>query len=242
MLKAKDVENEQHLDSTKDMLEYEEKIMKDPLAQAERSKFTFVDLLADRQTGFHSYWVESAVWFPSVPNQDCIGKMPPAYVPEIVLSERDLSSVKYSIEKIYDYYSMDAKPFYTQKDEEHVINCLSPSFNAIPSIANVIDEQERVFNRMTDEQSYLLDYLEEQNIAAIQGGAGTGKTMLALEKAKRVSKSGKVLFLCFNKLLLDSLKLSNINSEYDIEFYNLPGLVCAELGVGDAGGNIGIRG
>lgn len=217
-----------------------EKLMKDPLAQAERSKFTFVDLLAEYQDRFHSFWIESAVWFPSVPNKESIGKMPPSYASEIVLTEKDLSSAKSSIEKIFDYYCMDSKRFYNQSDEDNVVNVLSPSFNVIPSISNIIDEQENVFNRMTDEQSYLLDYLEEQDIAAIQGGAGTGKTMLALEKAKRVSKTGRVLFLCFNKLLLENLKILHRNSEYTIDFHNLPGLVCSELGVRDAGGNDGI--
>ncbi len=221
-------------------LTHEEKRMKDPLAQAERSKFTFVDLLDEQDEKFHKYWVESAVWFPSVENVDKIGAMPPSYAPEIVLTEKDLNKAKYSIERIFDFYSMNQKKFFTQDDEINVVNLLSPSFNVIPSISAQISEQEYMFNRMTEEQSFLLDYLEEQEVAAIQGGAGTGKTMLALEKAKRVSSSGKVLFLCFNKLLLESLKNSPENEEYKIDFYNLPGLVCSKTGQVDAGGNEGI--
>lgn len=221
-------------------LTHEEKRMKDPLAQAERSKFAFVDLLAEQKEKFHTYWVESAVWFPSVENASVIGAMPPSYVPEIVLTEKDLKGTKDSIEKIFDYYCMDHKEIFTEHDEMNVVNILSPCFNVIASISSQINEQEYMFNRMTQEQSFLLDYLEEQNIAAIQGGAGTGKTMLAIEKAKRVSKTGKVLFLCFNKFLLDSLKNTYRDSGYNIDFYNLPGLVCAKTGVGDAGGNVGI--
>ena len=217
---------------------HEEKRMKDPLAQAERSKYTFVDLLSEQEEIFHTYWVESAVWFPSIQNVDVIGDMPPSYAPEIVLTEKDLSSPKNSIERIFNYFGMDVKRFFNAEDEKNVINILSPSFNALASMSSQIGEQEFLFNRMTEEQSYLLDYLEEQNIAAIQGGAGTGKTMLALEKAKQASKSGKVLFLCFNKFLLEKLKMQNgLNN---IEFYNLPGLVCAKTGVADAGGNEGI--
>lgn len=85
----------------------------------------------------------------------------------------------------------------------------------------------------------MLDYLEEQSVAAIQGGAGTGKTVLAIEKAKRTSVNGKVLFLCFNKLLLEFLKTAN-NDCKNIDFFNLPGLVCAKTGSIDAGGNSGI--
>jgi DNA helicase IV len=64
--------------------------------------------------------------------------------------------------------------------------------------------------------------------------------MLALQKAKRISDSGKVLFLCFNKFLLESLKTTSENTQYNIDFYNLPGLVCAKTDVLDAGGNEGI--
>ena len=218
---------------------HEEKRMKDPLAQAERSKFTFVDLLSEQEEKFHTYWVESAVWFPSVQNTDVIGDMPPSYAKEIVLTEKDLRSPKYSLERVFNYYGMGVKWFFNAEDEKNVINILSPSFHAVASMTSQIGEQEYLFNRMTVEQSYLLDYLEEQNIAAIQGGAGTGKTMLALEKAKRVSKNGKVLFLCFNKFLLETLK-THYRANENIEFYNLPGLVCAKTGADDAGGNEGI--
>lgn len=221
-------------------LTHEEKRIKDPLAQAERSKFTFIDLLDEQEGKYHKYWVESAVWFPSVENVEKIGAMPPSYAPEIVLTEKDLKKAKYSIEKIFDFYSMDQRKFFTKEDEINVVNVLSPSFNVIPSISAQIREQEYMFNRMTEEQSFLLDYLAEQDVAAIQGGAGTGKTMLALEKAKRISFSGKVLFLCFNKLLLESLKGSPENAGYNIEFYNLPGFVCSRTGQSDAGGNGGI--
>ncbi len=220
-------------------LTHEENRMKDPLAQAERSKYTFVDLLADQEENFHTYWVESAVWFPSVEKVEKIGEMPPSYAPEIVLTEKDLHSARYSIERVFDYYGMDQKRIFNEDDEKNVVNILSPSFNVMASVSFQINEQNYMFNRMTQEQSYLLDYLEEQKVAAIQGGAGTGKTVLAIEKAKRASVTGKVLFLCFNKLLLESLKSAN-NDCNNIDFFNLPGLVCAKTGSIDAGGNNGI--
>ena len=94
----------------------EERRMKDPLTQAERSKFTFVDLLSEQNEKFHTYWVESAVWFPSVKKVSDIGVMPPSYVPEIVLTEEDLQSTKYSIEKIFDYYCMYPRKIFTKED------------------------------------------------------------------------------------------------------------------------------
>src|SRR5699024_12783736 len=78
---------------------------------------------------------------------------------------------------------------------------------------------------MTKEQSYLLDYLEEQDIAVIQGSAGTGKTLMAVEKAKRLSKDEKVVFLCFNSLLLESLNERYKEELHNVTFTNLHSLV-----------------
>ena len=61
-------------------------------------------------------------------------------------------------------------------------------------------------NQLLREQYKLLDFLEDQDTAVINGAAGTGKTMLAIEKARRHSIEGeKVLFLCYNRMLCDKL-------------------------------------
>jgi DNA helicase IV len=61
--------------------------------------------------------------------------------------------------------------------------------------------------KLTDEQTGLLDYISEQKNATIQGVAGTGKTLIAKEAARRFGKDGrKVLFLCFNKFLFSYLQ------------------------------------
>ena len=213
--------------------------MKDPMIQAERSKFTFADLMASSDDTLHTYWVEAAVWFPSI-NAIANTDWPPAYSSGNVLFENDLTNPQKSIEKVFNYYGMHEKPYYSQADVDFLIKTLSPKFDAIPSLSASLREQAYMFNRMTQEQSYLLDYLDEQKNAAIQGGAGTGKTMLAIEKAKRLSLDGKVLFLCFNKFLLDFLKNTYSETLCNVEFFNLPALVCKQKSVPDCGGNLGI--
>ena len=103
----------------------------------------------------------------------------------------------------------------------NVRDLILPEFQVFPSMSNIVSQNEYLFNRMTSEQNYLLDYLEEQKIAAIQGGAGTGKTMLAIEKARRLSKNEKVVFLCFNSLLMDTLKSTYADELPNVVFTNL---------------------
>lgn len=221
-------------------LTHEEYKMKDPMVQAEKSKYTFIDLLTASDENVNIYYIESVVWFPSIENYSNIGEMPPAYNEFNVLTMKDLYTPIKSIEKVYDYYHMIERNYYQKSDSDYVIRKLAPQFKAIPSISNDIVEQEYFFNQMTCEQSYLLDYLEEQRVAAIQGGAGTGKTMLALEKARRLAKDGRVLFLCYNKYLLYYLKRNYSESMENVDFYNLPALVCSKMKTGDAGGDEGI--
>ncbi len=56
--------------------------------------------------------------------------------------------------------------------------------------------------RLTDEQLYLLNMLRGVRRAAVVGGAGTGKTMLAMEKARRLATEGfETLLVCYNSPL-----------------------------------------
>jgi len=86
-------------------------------------------------------------------------------------------------------------------------NILCPSFNILLSKTLEIDYKKEKFNALIKEQSNLLNYLEDQRSAVINGAAGTGKTMIAVEKARRHSIKGeKVLFLCFNVKLREYLE------------------------------------
>ena len=67
--------------------------------------------------------------------------------------------------------------------------------------------------------------MDEQRTAVINGAAGTGKTLVAVEKAKRHARRGeKVLFLCFNSQLKDYL--SENFADENIEYSTIAGFAC----------------
>ena len=217
---------------------HQSKIMKDPMAQANKSVYEFVDLFAEQGENAPHPHVEPIVWFTSLSNTDDIMPFPAHYAEEIVLTAKDIRNPKAALEKAYDYYNMPRRMNVPDSEANQVINTLSPCFNAIPNLSVQMAEEEYIFNRMTEEQSYLLDYLEEQEVAAIQGGAGTGKTMLAVEKAIRLSQEDKVLFLCFNRFLLKDLISKYASKHPNITFNNLPGYVYEETGIVQDGDGI----
>lgn len=110
-----------------------------------------------------------------------------------------------------------------------VLDTLSPEFGVVQTLRSRTFAAQALFRRMTTEQMYLLDYLEEQDEAAIHGVAGTGKTILAVQKAKSLAQADRVLFLCLNRFLKSHLEQTYGNTT-NITFYTLDGLVGAFTG------------
>jgi UvrD-like helicase family protein/nuclease-like protein/AAA domain-containing protein len=69
------------------------------------------------------------------------------------------------------------------------------------------DEDDRRIVELTNDQAYVLSYVTKRHRAAIVGPAGSGKTTLAIQTAKRVAESGKpTLLTCFNWRLAGYLR------------------------------------
>lgn len=200
-------------------------LQKDPLLQADYGKFSFLYEFSESNNQYvRSRKVNSIVWFPSISDKASIGKLPIEYKREIVFTQKDLETPQRSLESVFDFYGMTPEQTIQQKDVDLLVSIISPNFNLFPNLSDEADDQNFVFKRLTNEQETLLDYLEEQDNAAIQGGGGTGKTVLAIEKARRLSKDAKVLFLCFNKMLLEFLREKYGGLSSNIDFYNLQSL------------------
>lgn len=110
---------------------------------------------------------------------------------------------------------------------------LCPHFNLIPSPKAKTLAAADQMNQLLREQYRLLDFLEEQDCAVINGAAGTGKTMIAVEKARRHSMNGEpVLFLCYNRLLCDELTRlykQNPDQTYRDQFKNVDFLTISKF-------------
>ena len=83
---------------------------------------------------------------------------------------------------------------------------LRPDFELVVTRGTQIKDTEAQLHRLTEEQFDRLDMLADNERCLIEGPAGTGKTMLALEYARRSAAAGKrTLFICYNRLLGDWL-------------------------------------
>ena len=80
-----------------------------------------------------------------------------------------------------------------------------PELDLLPSLRIGVDAGERELRGFDDVQQATLDLLDDQPRAAIVGSAGTGKTVLAMEKARRLAANGRTLLVCFNAPLARQL-------------------------------------
>ena len=85
---------------------------------------------------------------------------------------------------------------------KELANLLRGDFDKVISISTQINYAEDALISLTGEQLKCLDQLEDNPRCLIQGAAGTGKTLLAIEEVKRAVANGeRVVFFCYNSML-----------------------------------------
>lgn len=169
-----------------------------------------------------------AVWFPSITEMDVRRMVLPTESDKaLIMTKEALSDPKPYLEKIFSMELPGKKETNLTESEVNRIlrEILCPQFNVFPSVSFESDLKKIVFHRLLEEQSGILNFLSEQKTAVINGAAGTGKTMIAVEKAQRHATVGeKVLFLCYNVQLKNYL--SENYAHDNIDYYTISGLAC----------------
>jgi hypothetical protein len=213
------------------------KEIKDPFYQARNNAHLLVEQIVK-----HSFPGESdlpctfgyAVVFP-----DCTysGPMPPGGDNSIILTTKDLPYFDRRIPDILKKWCRSSKPRPLSGDElRGIVKALSPAFQLLPVLFRNIEEQEERLFRLTEEQMRVLDFLQKHNRVAIEGVAGSGKTMLAKAQAQRFADQGlKTLLLCYNRALAEWLKAS-LPDEYGgkitvSNFHRLCHEYCSDAGI-----------
>jgi Nuclease-related domain/UvrD-like helicase C-terminal domain/AAA domain len=85
---------------------------------------------------------------------------------------------------------------------KRLLGFLRPNFDRVAMASTDVWDMERRIRELTEEQYGVLDAIADNPVCLIKGPAGTGKTNIALECAKRFSAKGKrVLFACYNRPL-----------------------------------------
>lgn len=170
--------------------------------------------------------IEAAVWFPSCEVQPKMDNFPLKYreVSGAVLGDEDFKKGAQAIRDVFDFYQNKGKVDISDREFQQILDLIASDFELITAPAARKGELDHAFLKLTNEQTGLLDYISEQKNATIQGVAGTGKTLIAKEAARRFGLEGrKVLFLCFNKFLY--MDLLHRYPYENVTYYNINTLI-----------------
>lgn len=205
----------------------------EPYVQARKSQFELLDRLNQGIRDFRIPMMCYGVWFPSVDISEK-ATLPPESPKEITLDRLSLENPEKAINSAFTYWAEKYRQVSLDQSQlQKVINVLCPHFHVVPRLKTKIEEMEETYIQLTRQQAALLDFLEEQKTAVIHGLAGTGKTVLGVEKAKRLAaQDEQVLFLCFNSFLRDALKKNNTIP--NVTFHNAHSLAYEIMGQSDS--------
>ena len=190
---------------------------KNPYFQAEESKFYILKQILERRLPRGEKCpINTCLFFPQLIFQRA--NLPSYLKRDFILDNSNLPNINKGIDHVFQYYNAHLHISLSESSRENIKKWLNPYFKLVPVQKWDIEVREEQFLRLTKEQSLLLDFLEEQDRAVIGGGAGTGKTILAVEHARRLAiNNEKVLFLVYNSLLRKNISEEHFKFDANIQ-------------------------
>ena len=180
----------------------------DPVEQAKKSHYTLFEKLCDLPGWDRNRYVSigHAVCFPNikVPANSLKWDLPR----QIIIDHEDIQDIEKSVLRIFEYYVSAGRKQPLGLDRNRIVqDLLASSFAFRTPLGVELEEEDQKIIQLTEQQMLVLQILRKRRRAAIAGCAGSGKTMLALNKAKMLSDQGfRVLLVCFNVALAQYLR------------------------------------
>lgn len=130
---------------------------------------------------------------------------PPA---KLYVGRTQMPSLGAEVVRMMTYWShaLSNPPLGTEKTAL-LVNSLCPGFDGTPDWSARVWFDNKMWLRLTEEQATVVNSATRSNRLVLTGWPGTGKTVIAIELARRMMAEGlSVLILTFNKLLMQHLR------------------------------------
>ena len=193
---------------------------KDPLQQLSRARSNIRGFLKHHDEHINNIPIARMLWFTSIARHqfinNSIGDMQ-FFEWELGLAE-DKDKPAVAIEKLLDnhisFFATNAEIEFAPKSFTHeradgLASALLTNFTGFESSEELAKSRYKIGQQMLDEQLAILELVEYNNHIYFDGGAGTGKSFLLGEAAKKYAKQNKrTLVTCWNYMMAEELSLS----------------------------------
>jgi hypothetical protein len=190
---------------------------KDPLQQVSRARSNIRGYLKQHDENINDIPFARMLWFTSIGRHQFInnsaGDMQ-FFEWELGLAE-DKDKPVLAIEKLLDnhiaFFADNGEVHYdpsafTSERAENLANTLLSNFTGYESAEELAKTRYKIEQKMLDEQLAIMELVEYNNHLYFDGGAGTGKSFLLAEAARKFAKQGKrTLVTCWNYMMAEEL-------------------------------------
>lgn len=178
----------------------------DPFHQAREEMHSLVEILS-HQTGWAA-WRPSFGFGVAFPDGRYPANAHPGAPAAVVIDRDDMDDVALRVRQIMRVWKRPGRRFGAE-GMDALERALGFQVEVRTPLGLQFNEEERKIVELTRDQAYVLSYVSKRHRAAILGPAGTGKTLLGIELARRIAASGApTLLTCFNKRLAAYLRES----------------------------------
>ena len=173
--------------------------IKDPFEQAKRNMHNLNDLIekaceGDLRKSDYVYGFCAAF-----PTHNYMGRVPHNSAPAIIIAKSDMESIQTKIEEAFRSWS-GSKPELTNRQFQKLVSSLLPKFKLFRPITINLQEDLKQIKELTQGQIQFFQMVKSDRVF-VTGVAGSGKTLLAMDRAKEFAQSKRTLLVCFNKEL-----------------------------------------
>ena len=193
------------------------KKFQDPFIQARKNIHALVNFIAER-SGFRVQKGDFVYGYSvAFPHSNYTGPLPPHAERAIVISYSDMGSLEVVVRRAFKAWTELERPLSREK-YQLLRDSLLPRFKLFRPVGVDIDRVSARLIELTETQAAVFEGLYGQRRVLVKGVAGSGKTLLALQRAIAFAREGvKTLFLCYNKELANWLQRQAEEDESYVE-------------------------
>lgn len=186
-----------------------------PFAQAEKSMRYFYDNFSSEYLQTFNGAYGFAVCFPFYKVDE---KIEDAADKNLIIDARHIDGLAHRINEIFHYWKSKnntVSPF-SSEQKQKFISMVHKQISLSAAAGALIPLKEKELEKINLVQDSIVDFLSNYNQVQIIGGAGTGKTYMAIKKIRREKHNGrKLLYLCKNHELADFVANEINDSDVD---------------------------